>query len=76
MVDGNISQSFDIFYKEPFDDSQRCNWYGKDGNRGPVYSCNQTGQIVAIRRRKRVRDGLSVCSIQVYGGKIKIFQLV
>ena len=60
--------NFNIFYKEPFDDdSERCNWYGKDGNTGPSYSCNQTGQIVAIRRWDRDVI-LSVCNITVYGG--------
>ena len=60
------SENFNIFYKEPFDDNERCNWYGKDGNTGPTYSCNQTGQIVAIRRWDGIT--LSVCSIEVYGG--------
>ena len=61
------SENLNIFYKEPFDDNERCNWYGKDGNTGPSYSCNQTGQIVAIRRWDTAI--LSVCNISVYGGK-------
>ena len=64
MVDKKISQSFDVFYKEPFDESERCN--RTDGNRRS-YSCNQIGQIVAIRSWDRAY--LSVCNITVYGGK-------
>ena len=60
--------NFNLFYKEPFDNNERCNWYDKDGNRGPSYSCNQEGQIVAIRRWDT--EFLNVCSIQVYGGRI------
>ena len=62
------SINFNIFYKYPFNNSERCNWYGKDGNRGPEYSCNQTGQIVAIRRWDMANKVLSVCNITVYGG--------
>ena len=67
-ITGFPSQSLNIniYYKEPFHDSEKCNWYGKDGNTGPEYSCNQTGQIVAIRRWDT--EVLSVCSITVYGG--------
>ena len=62
------TSNFSVFYKEPFDDNERCNWYSKDGNTGPSYSCDQTGQIVAIRRWDTAI--LSVCNITVYGGKI------
>ena len=62
------SKNVNIFYKEPFDDSERCNWYGKDGNTGPEYSCNHEGQIVAIRRWDT--EVLSVCNITAYGGKL------
>ena len=62
------STNFNIFYKEPFVDSERCNYYGKDGNTGPLYSCNQTGQVVAIRRWGTGRSVLSVCNITAYGG--------
>ena len=67
LVFSNQSTNFNIFYKEPFNNSERCNWYGKDGNNGLSYSCNQTGQIVAIRRWDT--EVLSVCNIKVYGGK-------
>ena len=67
-VHSRQSTNFSIFYKEPFDNNERCNWYGKDGNTGPSYSCNQTGQIVAIRRFDTGRSVLSVCNITAYGG--------
>ena len=66
LVFSSQSTNFSIFYKEPFVDDERCNWYGKDGNTGPSYSCDQTGQIVAIRRWDMAY--LSVCNITVYGG--------
>ena len=66
IVHSSMSTKFNIFYKEPFDDNGRCNWYGKDGNTGPSYSCNQTGQIVAIRRW--VKAYFFVCNITAYGG--------
>ena len=67
LVFSSQSTNFNIFYKEPFDDNERCNWYGKDGNTGPSYSCDQTGQIVAIRRWDTAY--LTVCNITVYGGE-------
>ena len=66
--DPTQSINFNIYYNEPLTDGNRCNWYGKDGKTGPSYSCNQTGQIVAIRRWDRDVI-LIVCSIQVYGGQ-------
>ena len=61
------STNFNIFYKEPFDDSERCN-RNEPGNRGPSYSCNQTGEIVAIRRWGTENSDLSVCNITAFGG--------
>ena len=65
-VDKSQSINFNIFYKEPFVDSEKCNCYEVD-NTGPSFPCNQEGQIVAIRRRDMAI--LSVCNITVYGGK-------
>ena len=62
----NQSINFNIFYKEPFVDGNKCSWYGKDGNRGPSYPCNQEGEIVAIRRWDK--SYLSVCNITAIGG--------
>ena len=48
-------------------DGVECNRYGKDGNTGPSYLCNKTGQEVTVRRWDT--DFFSVCNISVYQGE-------
>ena len=61
------SQNVTIYYQSPWNDDTRCNWYGKDGNTGPDYDCNQIGSEVAIRNWNV--GPLGLCNIEVYGGK-------
>ena len=62
------SINFDIHYQSPFNNDTRCNYYGKDGNAGPDYDCNQIGREVVVRRWDY--STFSLCNINVYGGKI------
>ena len=61
------SHNVSVYYQSPSNDNTRCNWYGKDGNTGPDYDCNQIGWEVVVRRWDAVL--LSLCNVEVYGGK-------
>ena len=62
------AENITIYYQSPWNDDTRCNWYGKDGNTGPDYDCNQIGREVVVKRWDTAILGL--CNMKVYGGKI------
>ena len=63
----HLSENINLYYQSPVNDDTRCNYYGKDGNTGPDYDCNQIGWEVVVRRWDTAVLGL--CNIKVYGGK-------
>ena len=64
------SENVGIYYQLPWNNNTRCNWYGKDNNKGPEYDCNQIGSEVAVW--KWDQGPLGLCDIKVYGGKCEV----
>ena len=58
-----MSVNFDILM-----DDIKCNWYGKDNNKGPSYPCYQEGRYVTIKHWDQ-NVFLSLCNIKVYEGR-------
>ena len=66
-VDEKQAENINIYYKSKLNADTKCNNYGKDGNTGPDYDCNQIGREVVVRRWDTAI--LALCNIKVYGGK-------